>query len=184
MLQTPARRLALSVIVATAAAQLLAGCASNSNMKVKAPEIGAADVTNAATQPMRDLSLTGREEPGDYLVEVVADPYADPPRDCSALNGEIARLDVILGADIDAPRKPDDDMVGALTLAAVRNVTRLPFRGVIREVTGAAPRERAMRQALLAGAVRRGYLKGMRNTMDCPALDPEGPIGPPVTVQQ
>jgi hypothetical protein len=171
--------------MALVSVQLLAACASNGKemATVKAPEIQPRDVANAATQPVRDLNLAG-EEPGDYLAGVVQDPYGKPPAECSGLDGEIARLDLILGADVDAPRKADDDMLGALTIAAVRNVTSLPFRGVIREVTGAAPRERAMRQALLAGAVRRGYLKGRRTAQNCPPPPPpEAPPGPARTPQ-
>jgi len=174
---TPMLRVAGPLLAAVA----LAACSSSGPKmpKVGKPDIAPSDVANAASQPVRDLNLMG-DEPGDYLVTVVNDPYSVPPPDCSALNGEIARLDEILGADVDAPRKSDDDMVGAITLAAVRNVTRLPFRGVIREVTGAAPKERAMRQALLAGAVRRAYLKGMRVTLKCTVAEPEGPARPPM----
>jgi hypothetical protein len=169
----PLARLLGSAPIALLSALLLSACASNGKdmAKVRAPDIAPRDVANAATQPVRDLNI-GNEEPGDYLVSVVADPYGNPPMACSGLNGEIDRLDMILGQDIDSPQKPDDDMLGALTIAAVRNVTRLPFRGVIREVTGAAPRERAMRQALLAGAVRRGFLKGRRAALDCPTGAP------------
>jgi hypothetical protein len=173
------------VLVFLVPALLLAACASNGRemARVKAPEIGAGDVANAATQPVRDLNLAG-EQPGDYLAAIVKDPYGNPPEQCSGLDGEIDRLNLILGADVDAPRKADDDMLGALTIAAVRNVTSLPFRGVIREVTGAAPRERAMRQALLAGAVRRGYLKGRRMALNCPPPPPsDEPIGPTRTTR-
>jgi hypothetical protein len=39
-----------------------------------------------------------------------------------------------------------------------------------------------MRQALLAGAVRRGFLKGRRAALNCPPPPPpEEPIGPPRT---
>ena len=37
----------------------------------------------------------------------------------------------------------------------------LPFRGILREVTGAAENDRALRAAYTAGMVRRGFLKGL-----------------------
>ena len=42
------------------------------------------------------------------------------------------------------------------------------FRGILREITGAADHERQFQAAIMAGMVRRGYLKGLGEARDCP----------------
>jgi hypothetical protein len=43
----------------------------------------------------------------------------------------------------------------------------IPFRGILRELTGAAEQERDWRAAIYAGAVRRGFLKGLGQQKGC-----------------
>ncbi|MEK7111976.1 MAG: hypothetical protein AAB875_01485, partial [Patescibacteria group bacterium] len=43
----------------------------------------------------------------------------------------------------------------------------IPFRGVVREISGAAPAERRLRAAIAAGLARRGYLRGMASAKGC-----------------
>ena len=43
----------------------------------------------------------------------------------------------------------------------------IPFRGVVREVTGAAPAERQYNAAVDAGLARRGFLRGVHQTRKC-----------------
>ena len=43
----------------------------------------------------------------------------------------------------------------------------IPFRGLVREVTGAAPAERRLQAAIGAGLARRGYLRGLAETRHC-----------------
>jgi hypothetical protein len=43
----------------------------------------------------------------------------------------------------------------------------IPFRGIVREVSGAAAKERRMRAAVNAGLARRGYLRGLAATKGC-----------------
>lgn len=64
---------------------------------------------------------------------------------------------------------------------AVSGALSLPYRGIIRRVTGADRRERLLRRAILAGMVRRGFLKGAAHAAGCdnqianPALVLAGP---------
>jgi hypothetical protein len=43
----------------------------------------------------------------------------------------------------------------------------IPFRGVLREISGAAEQERLLQSAVYAGAVRRGFLKGLGQQRGC-----------------
>lgn len=43
----------------------------------------------------------------------------------------------------------------------------IPFRGILRELSGAAGQERDWRAAIYAGSVRRGFLKGLGQQKGC-----------------
>lgn len=145
-------------------ALLLAGCATTEAARPRGDDAG-----EAVVQPLKDLSLV-RERPPDVLLRAAAAPYAPAPS-CEAMAAEIAELDAALGPDVDV--KPTDgggaDMAADLVGGAVRGALGLPFRGVVRKISGAEKRDRDMARAILAGVVRRAYLKGVRAAQACPA---------------
>lgn len=125
-------------------------------------------MAGAMTQPFRDLNIM-REEQAAVLTTAAAAPYA-PPSDCSGSLVELQRLDEALGPDIDAPTEksnPATAFVGEMVVDAVRGATGLPFRGIVRRVTGAAKREKDAKHAVYAGALRRAYLKGFEGGAGC-----------------
>jgi len=92
--------------------------------------------------------------------------------DCRALTSEIGDLDKALGPDLDLTKGEDksvskkvSDMTFDLARGAVSGV--IPFRGVVRYVTGAEKRAREINETLIAGTVRRSYLKGYGERLDC-----------------
>lgn len=100
------------------------------------------------------------------LERVAAAPYAAPePRTCEELERQIAELDGLLGADVDVEGAGGQDLVGGWARGALRDL--IPYRGVLRFVTGASKKEKALAGAILASSVRRGYLKGVRETLAC-----------------
>lgn len=112
------------------------------------------------------LGLTAPEVPKSLRL-VVKSPYAPPAQEtCEGLAAEIAALDAVLGPDVDAAAS-EDDAVARLASGAVRGL--IPYRGVVRFVTGAGRREREMAQAVIAGSARRGFLKGVSHRLGCPA---------------
>lgn len=131
------------------------------------PEPDAGDV---AKTPLRDLNLDKRDIP-EVLQKAAADPYATAGLGrCSALVDEIAALDAVLGADYDIAVTPEEDgklriSQGHLGESLVGAI--IPFRGVLREVTGAAENDRALQAAYTAGMVRRSYLKGWGQGRRC-----------------
>ena len=73
----------------------------------------------------------------------------------------------MLGADLDiATGERRDITIGKVAKSAVGSF--IPFRGLIREVSGAADHQRDFEEAIFAGAVRRGYLKGLGEARECP----------------
>jgi len=123
------------------------------------------------------LGITGAETPPALKI-VAAKPYALPPAvDCAALDREIASLDALLGPDVD--RLADakslgidlEDRAGHAFGSALRGA--IPYRWALRWLTQAGDMDKQLRQAVIAGAARRGFLKGMRLAMVCPAPVPQ-----------
>lgn len=143
---------AVSALCATALA--LSSCASPS-----------APVGQAVGQPFRDLSVV-RETTPEALQRSAASPYVRPA-DCAAIRAELAALDAALGPDLDAPRTSDGQAGAELLAEAISEVVSLPFRGVVRRISGAHQRDRQKAEAIVAGVGRRGYLRGLATERGC-----------------
>lgn len=163
-------------------AALLAGCASQPATRPPPPP---APIKTMDQSPLSDLNIGGGEIP-DVLQRAVTDTYLQPtPLSCETLGAEVLALDIALGPDLDtlkAADRPDDFAKNAL-VNAVRGL--VPYGGVLRVVTGARARDRRIDEAIAAGSVRRGYLKGLGETFGCavPAAPvralPAAPQAPP-----
>jgi len=119
------------------------------------------DVAEVARTPLRDLNIAARDIPA-VLQTATSDPYALTGMDsCNAIVTDIAGLDSVLGADYDIALDNGSDRFseGRIGQSVVGSV--LPFRGILREVTGAAANDREVRAAYTAGMVRRAFLKGL-----------------------
>lgn len=136
----------------------LAGCASRGERE------GALEA--AIQQPLRDLNLM-QEEPAQVVRRAAAAPYADPT-DCRAARLEQRRLDGALGRDLDESADEAGAIEG-LAAGLVREVAGLPFRGIVRRVTGAEKADRDLRRAVVAAVARRGYLRGWTAASGCSA---------------
>jgi hypothetical protein len=125
-------------------------------------------IGGAIAQPARDLNVMREKIPPPLAIAASA-PYL-PPADCQSADTEIAQLTRVLGGDIDAPDTSNgDNPAEAAVAGAVRSAIGLPFRGVIRRLSGAEKRDQTFRAAVMAGMVRRGYLRGVRAQMNCDA---------------
>jgi len=150
-------------------AVVLAGCASDRGATTANPR---SDVGSALNQPFKDLNLSQDQVPA-VLQQSVLDPYATPrPVDCASLEEAIAGYDAVLGPDLDRvprdakglPRASDIDV---WAIAGDGLASFIPFRGVVRRVSGSQARDEALRQAILSGYVRRAYLKGIHLQLGC-----------------
>jgi hypothetical protein len=149
-----------------AAALAAAPCAAAQT--VVAPQnVTAGDVV---TSPLETLNIKKDEIP-PILNAAREDSYSLAGlRTCRAIGAEIVQLDAVLGPDIDVA---SDKTQGEKRGNAVGNIAKsvissfIPFGGVIRQMTGAADRERQWQVALYAGASRRAFLKGYGQARGC-----------------
>jgi hypothetical protein len=142
----------------------------------KAPQTSAEANTDnlgsAVVAPLRDINVVRSQIP-DLLKTAVADPYAPPKTGCEPLKAEIDSLDAVLGDDYDdrseAGKGKKGEAVSKPVLGVVaRTVTDvIPMRGWVRQLTGAERHDQMVRDAIKAGFVRRGYLKGLYNAGTC-----------------
>jgi hypothetical protein len=142
-----------------------------------AQRAGGASVGGSFSQPLRDLSIV-RDEPPDVLRHAAAAPYALPgtlsagDSDCAMLGSEIASLDAALGPDVDVPndhRMTAASLFSSAISGVIGGVIGLPYRGIIRRLSGAEHRDQVLQAATQAGMVRRAFLKGLR-VRDCATL--------------
>lgn len=124
---------------------------------------------NIATQPGRDIGLDKEEIPA-ILLKAVENPYAAPPsRTCTGLKTSLGEINAVLGEDFTVGAKANENRTGKIAEAVGRTVVNslIPFRGLVREISGAAPAERRLQAAVTAGVARRGYLRGMAAAKGC-----------------
>lgn len=123
--------------------------------------------TDVAATPVSDLNLRKTQIPA-LLIAAQDDPYSvSGLRRCGDISAAIAHLDAALGDDLDMHRATGSSMSpGSVAQEVVANF--IPFRGVIRELSGANDQDRKMRDAVFAGGARRGFLKGLGLSRGCP----------------
>lgn len=125
------------------------------------------DVIDAVTQPLSDLNLRSKDIPA-ILVLAQDQPYDTVSlADCAMLRGAIAELDEVLGPDAD--QEPDKDGLLNRGLKTGGNVLGglIPFRGMVRQISGAKAQEARWEAAIYAGVARRSYLKGYLKGQGC-----------------
>lgn len=124
---------------------------------------GAVDI---AKTPVTDLNIDKKEIP-DLLVQAQRDPYrlAGLER-CHQLIAAVEEIDALIGPDLDLPQEARDKITAGRVGKAVVGAF-IPFRGIIREVSGASEHERRKRAAIQAGLARRGFLKGVGRARGC-----------------
>jgi hypothetical protein len=124
------------------------------------------DAVDVAATPVTDLNLKKDEIP-EVLIDAQKRPYdLSGLGRCGALISEVNRLDNLLGDDIDLPQNVrGGPSAGRVAQSVVGSF--IPFRGIIREVSGANEQQRKMQAAIQAGLARRGFLKGVGEARGC-----------------
>ena len=169
-------------LVAATLALSLAGCASPDTAKGAAKE--GVQVQKAIEAPLADLNLVQEKIPA-VLEAAVKAPYALPSeRTCPALANEVRGLDAALGADLDTPPTAANpglvergtNLVGGAANDALRGAAEsvVPFRGWVRKLDGAERHSKEVAAAIAAGSVRRAFLKGVGQALNCEA--PAAPL--------
>ncbi|MDP3658888.1 hypothetical protein [Phenylobacterium sp.] len=130
------------------------------------------NLQGALAAPLRDVNVLRTKIP-DVLLQAEADPYQRPTAgDCEELRALVAPLNEALGDDLDLLAIENASMMirGRETaLGAIAGLTTdvIPFRGWVRKLTGAEQHDKLVAQAIMAGAVRRAYLKGLGESKGC-----------------
>lgn len=152
-----------AILVAAALCLALCACASAPAKRgAEADPVGA-----AISQPFKDLSLVREATPEPLLRAVVAPYRAATPADCAAVRAELASLNAALGPDLDTRQASAGADGQGLVSDALKSVVSLPFRGLVRRISGAQKRDLAQAQAVLAGVARRGFFRGLARGAGC-----------------
>lgn len=121
------------------------------------------------TQPVRDVGLSKKAIP-PILIAAAESPYSAPKgKGCAAVTREMGQLNDALGPDFGTGTKENESKVGKLADAGGSWIVNsfIPFRGLVREVSGAASADRKLAAAVTAGMARRGYLRGVGQARKC-----------------
>jgi hypothetical protein len=150
-------------------------------------------VKGVVEQPFRDFGLVRSKIPA-VLIEAMADPYARPPGACDGIAVEMTRLNIALGPDLDEPVSTEHPGVltrgeGAAKTAALDAMrseaqSYIPFDGFIRVLSGADRHDHLVMAAIQAGAIRRGYLKGLGEMRQCMPPDVPRHLAHPVSMAE
>ncbi len=121
------------------------------------------------TQPARDVGLS-KTEISEILLKSAEDPYSlTGLRTCKQLSAAVIELNGVLGPDFIAGYEKKENRAGKLAEAGGKTVINafIPFRGLVREISGAAPAQRRLNAAIDASFARRGFLRGIHQQRNC-----------------
>ncbi len=156
--------LVMASMVLAALSGLVPGMAAAQSAK----DVGRA-AKDVAVAPLRDTNLVKEAIP-PLLLQSSADPYSlTGIRSCAQFARAIGALDKVLGPDVDRLQPKDGKSRGELALDLGEELALgfIPFRGIIRRLSGAEARARKARAAIYAGGLRRAYLKGTARARGC-----------------
>lgn len=146
-------------------------------------------VPGALKAPLDDLNLTKSKMP-----PVLANlPYlyrVDGPVYCDKLMEEINALNAVLGPDEDirkiklstAERAAESASNSAQNALEDAATGWIPYRSLVRRISGATKREREIRKAYEKGRIRRAFLKGVGGAFKCPYPAAPSSVQAPVKI--
>jgi hypothetical protein len=122
-----------------------------------------------ATQPLRDVNVKKTVVP-PVLQRAIAAPYAAAGTgNCAQIRSGLRDLNAALGPDFGTGTARNEDRASQIAEQGGKAVVNslIPFRGLVREVSGAAPAQRRLNAAMDGGYARRGFLRGMAMAKNC-----------------
>jgi len=171
------RTLGSGGIALAMAALLMTGCASGRGDRVQAAEppsdskleATGKKATKIVTQPARDVGVAKTGIP-EVLVRANESPYSFESIDsCEQIAVAVRELNEVLGPDFALGNELRENRAGKIAEAGGKTIVNaiIPFRGLVREITGAAPAQRRLNAAIDAGYARRGFLRGLHYSRGC-----------------
>lgn len=171
----------LRILPALSAIAICAACATTNTADVTADSDAETSATeraiqqsqdgfgDAAASPLKDVNLIRDTAPEEF--KKIKNPYnVDPEISCDEIAVEVTRLNELLGRDWDIPppdkkgmrdRAADGASTAFLDTVASTASGIIPYRGIVRTVTGANSHATKVRKAYERGSHRRTFLKGM-----------------------
>jgi hypothetical protein len=174
----PARLLASALLLAMSAPVLAVQANAAPAPENKPATVGDAaekvgdTVERVVERPLKDFNIMKPKRKLD-LEAVMDDPYSlKGLHNCNQYRAEVAKMTRSLGPDVDAPEAGDKSLAATRaefalgTGEAVAN-SFIPGGGLIRQISGAAKREKYATAAVFAGSLRRAYIKGLMHGKNC-----------------
>ena len=122
--------------------------------------------TDVATTPLSDLNIKKQGIP-ELLLVAEEHPYdLAGLNTCPRLSRAVTQLNAILGDDIDVQAERGNGLTAGNVAKSVV-ASFIPFRGIIRELSGANSQDRKVQAAIYAGTARRAFLKGVGLSRNC-----------------
>ena len=125
---------------------------------------------NMAEKPLKDLNLLKDKIPLQ-LQAVMERPYdLRGIKGCSGYQAAIGGLDAVLGPDVDSPYAINQKATPAeVVLSSAESVVGglIPGMGIVRKISGAEAAQKKAQAAVLAGELRRAYIKGTARAKGC-----------------
>ena len=122
-----------------------------------------------ASQPVRDVGMARTNIPL-AMQKASEAPYSlTGLKSCADISRAFSELTTVIGPDFKAGDIPKENKAGKLAEAGGKTIVNslIPFRGLVREVSGAAPAQRRFDRAVTASVARRGFLRGLHQARKC-----------------
>ena len=162
-LRNSAARAAFAILLAGSASAFALPAAAQQDVTEKKTTM-----EDVAMTPLSDLNIR-RDPIPQVLVEARNAPYnSENLGECEDIRREVGNLDAVLGDDFDTAQPGERDGISPTGVARSVIGSFIPFRGIIREISGANDHEYNFREAIAAGLMRRAYLKGIGREWECP----------------
>ena len=133
------------------------------------------DATAVAKSPLKDVGVVKDQIP-QVLIDARTKTYVLPaPLTCKTLFEAVDALNAELAPDLDAPETQIKSGMSATEIGETVVHGLMPMRAWVRKLSGAEKNANEVQAAVMAGSIRRGYLKGVGLQMGC--KPPAAPLG-------
>lgn len=157
-------------LVAVAALLLVGTAGAQDRAKPNEIEQVGESAQRMAEKPLKDLNVSKEEIPPELLA-IMNKPYdLRGMSTCAQFKTAIDNLTKILGPDVDsASVQGKKDTATEVALSGAESIVGglIPGTGIIRKLSGAEAAEKKAKAAVLAGSLRRSYIKGVAKGKGC-----------------
>ena len=133
------------------------------------------DAATVAKSPLKDVGVVKDKIP-QVLIDARTATYVLPsPLTCKTIFDAVDALDAELAPDLDAPSNQIKTGMSATEIGETVVHGLTPLRSWVRKLSGAEKNANEVQAAIMAGSIRRGYLKGVGLQLGC--KPPAAPLG-------